>query len=245
MSNAKDANIRDAADAPLGVKEDVPAVESPDRSESRAEWFVEGLKDMLHYGGGPLMTERFDIKPITSGDWNRLFRLLVIITFLSGVFLGIPNIFGAQLNAGEGLIKGIARIGFDAVVVTSAPCLYMIVGGFALAILYTLCARPCRIRIGLQQSFFIILFITLPWIPAWAFINSLDTIDFIPKGVSSYFILIWYYVAPIPLILNFFLTVRAATSCSKWSIIGSIAIASIFPLFLFVLLVIYILQAGL
>jgi len=175
-------------------------------------WIRQAFSDWLTLLGGP-DPSLFESESVTS--WKRLWSLLALVVFLSGVGYGVPLVASPS-----SLLKTVPWL----IVLNSRPALLFLLGAAALAGIYTyVFAKIFRVPITIKQAFFVILFLGLPWVPITAFILGLENV-----GVPFYSLifLLWIYFVVVILIINFYrgITTICAT-CPRWRIWGSVIIA--------------------
>jgi hypothetical protein len=189
--------------------------------------------DWLRLLGGP-DDPPFRVEATFELEWGRLFRLLGVVVFLSGVALGIPTI------ATEGLRKG-----FESMVVESKPALFLLMGGAALSAMYSFVfgssffIRKLQcVPMTLRQSFFTMLLMGLPWLPPTALMKGLTHTDISSKRIVTFLIIAWFYIAIIGFLYNFYRGVSIIhPRCPRWRILLSIMLplAVLVALFLLVI----------
>lgn len=194
--------------------------EKPQETDSRSRRIIKALADWLELLSGPpskVFTEITKQK-----DWPRLLKLVVLSLSFSGVALGV--------NLG---LSGMLTHPSD-ILLTSKPVIYALLGGVLLAASYGFVAGPCRIKIKLQETFFVILSLCLPWLPLLIFADALRHLPPFP--------LIWLvtFLAPLVVVLkalkNFIGGVAEVSTCPKWRVSLSVIAPVIVALILIILM---------
>lgn len=201
------------------VKDQQDADESREK-DTRSRRAIKTLADWLELLSGPpspVFTEITKQK-----DWSRLLKLVVLSLSFSGVALGV--------NLG---LSGVLTHPTD-ILLTSKPVVYALLGGVLLAAGYGFIAGPCRIKIKLQETFFVILSLCLPWLPLLIFADALRHLPPFP--------LIWLvtFLAPLVVVLkalkNFIGGVAEVSTCPKWRVSLSVITPVLVALILIVLM---------
>lgn|SRR2546425_558195 len=170
------------------------------RTEGRARRIIKTLADWLELLSGPPSPVFTQI--VRDNDLARLLKLLILSLSFSGVALGVN--FG---------LAGILTHPTD-ILLTSKPVIFALLCGVLLATTYSFIAAFFRIKIKLQETFFVILLLCLPWLPLLIFA---DTLRYLPS-----FPLIWMVTLLAPLIvllkamISFVKGVSEVSECPKW-----------------------------
>ena len=163
---------------------------------------VRGLSDWLELLSGPPTPVFTEI--LSKKDWNRMLRALVLSLSFSAVALGITFSLAGLLSRPSEMM------------LASKPIIFALLSGAFLATLYTLISPIFRIKLTLQQAFFIILSLCLPWLPLLIFVEAIKYLPSFPL-IS----LIYIFGAVIVIykaMSNFVRGVAEVTSCPKWRV---------------------------
>jgi hypothetical protein len=212
-----------------GNNQALPPAQPPEEPHSNA--IQAAFDDWIRFLAGP-SSPPFEANSNFDGEWGRLFRLLGITVFLSGVALGTPTI------AAEGLKKG-----FEIMVLDSKPALLLIMGGACLSVTYTFIfgsmffvPKLRCVPITLRQSFFTLLLLSLPWLPPTALMRGIVHMS-VP--FRSFMIIAWFYIAALGIVYNFYRGVSMIhPRCPRWRILLSIVLPILVLLALFFVVVV-------
>lgn len=192
------------------------STEPKELSVSRSRRILRTLAEWLELLGGP--PSPVFTRIVNDKDWPSLMKLVVLSLSFSGVALGVNFGLGGMLSHPADLV------------LTSKPIIYVLLGGVLLATTYSLVAVLFGIRVKLQDTFFVILSLCLPWLPLLIFA---DMLRYLPS-----FPLIWLVTLLAPLIVllkmmvNFINGILAVTKCPKWRVWVSVVIPSLVVLLL-------------
>jgi len=187
-----------------------------------AHWFVDELDDWLFFLQGPR-------PPVFQYPHNfekkRLLKLLVFVILTSGIILGITTVT-------------ISGIGKTAAVASSYPAIILVTASATLSVVYSVSAKVFRIPITITDTFYVILFMTLPWLPPTALVFALEPI--MPNLVVGFLTALWLTFALLMVLIYVGLAVpKIVPNCPAWRCWASI----ITPVALFVCLIIFVVSA--
>ena len=185
---------------------------------ARARRVVSMLSDWLELLSGPP-------SPIFSAmvarrDWTRLLSLMLLSLSFSGVALGINFGLAGFLNSPT------------EVLLNTKPLIYVLLSGVLLATAYTFISSPFGVRISLQDAFFVLLSLCLPWFPVLLFV---DAIRYLP-AFPLIFLANWIGILIVLLkaVSNFVKGVAEVSRAAKWRVWVTVAV----PLAVIVFLII-------
>lgn len=132
-------------------------------NQSRVQRFIKILSDWLQLLSGPPSPAFTDL--VKRKDWPRLLNLMFLSLSFSGVALGVNFGLAAFLTSPAEILA------------TSKPLIYVLLTGVLLATAYSFIASPLKVRVTLEETFFVMISLCLPWLPLLIFV---DTIRYFP-----------------------------------------------------------------
>lgn len=186
--------------------------EQPKSDDPKARrTFVRALSDWLELLSGP-PSPVFD-EILAKKDWNRMLRTLVLSLSFSAVALGVTFSIG-------GMIKQPSEM-----MLASKPIIFALLSGAFLATLYTFISTIFRIKLTLQQAFFIILTLCLPWLPLLIFVEAIKYLPSFP--LISLIYIFGALLVVIKAMSNFVKGVAEVTKCPKWRVWLSVIVPTL------------------
>jgi hypothetical protein len=202
------ANAEETRDAGNNAPEDEPP------KTQHLGFMQAAFDDWLRFLSGP---DSPPFEPNTSfpGEWNRVFRLLIVTIFLSGIAIGAPTAIEA---------KDLVR-GFDVLVLESKPALLLLIAAACLSVMYTFffgalffIPKLRCVPVTLRQAFFTVLLMGLPWLPPTALMRGLVHLDIGSplKNILTIILVAWYYIALLGFVSNFYRGISTIHPQCKW-----------------------------
>jgi hypothetical protein len=201
-----------------GQQGDSSTLDAPHQSQGVAKraalavegWIASAFSDWLCLLTGP-QCPMFE-QAVTSNDWTRLFRLLVLTVFISGIFLTFFSVDPQSLS-----------LDLKTIALTSAPAMWTLIGAAGFAVIYRAFAWIWRIPITLPESFFTILFLGLPWLPLLSIIEAVKyKAAIIPLAGIIYGYGMFFFLGAA--IFNFARGIRQISKCPAWKVWMSVIV---------------------
>jgi hypothetical protein len=168
-------------------------------------WIQPGFRDWLYFLEGNC-PKAFECIKNGKPEDGRLFRLVLIVVIMSAIAIGAPTLS----------VKGLASplVAFQE---QSGPVVKVLLAGAIAAASYALLiARLCGVPISIQNAFFVILFLGLPWVPPTILVRSLVQTQWY---YMPHVLILWYVVAVVGLSFNLYRGVASVvTNCPKWRV---------------------------
>lgn len=176
-------------------------LEAPIVTKTGYRRLIKTLSDWLELLQGPPSSVFREI--LTAKDWGRLLGLVTLSLTFSGVALGV-NIGLSGLFSPTGAL------------VSPKPLIYLLLTGALLSAVYSVISGLFRIRITLQETFFVLLSLTLPWLPVLIFIDAVRLLPSFP--LISLVTLVGTAIVAFKGIANFVGGVREVSRSPKWRV---------------------------
>lgn len=177
------------------------------QNESRGQRIIRILSDWLQLLSGPPSPVFTDM--VNRKDWPRLLNLMFLSLTFSGVALGVNfGLAGFLTNPEE-------------VLATSKPLIYVLLSGVLLATAYSLVSSPLNVKVTLEQTFFILISLCLPWLPILIFV---DAIRYLPS-FPLIFLVNWVglIIVFLKVVSNFVQGVTEVSHSPKWRVWVTVA----------------------
>jgi hypothetical protein len=181
---------------------EIESTDTDAANATRSRRIIRMLSDWLELLSGP--PSPVFTAMVKRRDWTRALNLMFLSLTFSGVALGVN--FG---------LAGFLTSPTQAVL-TTKPLIYVLLSSVVLATAYSFVASPLRVKINIQQIFFILISLCLPWLPILIFV---DAIRYLPS-FPLIFLVNWVglIIVLLKAMSNFVKGVTEVSQAPKWRV---------------------------